>query len=341
MVVSRADAPRVIVVDVRPGASGLDADRLRASIATELRAQAADPGDPRAGSATGTITVDADGKSSDLSVTYLARASPIVRHVPLPADSGAARAAVVLLAGNLARDEAGELASELRRRQESGIDGATAQTPPDPKEAARLRDASDVSQVRAMALYFGERQARTQNTIGWTAIVVGAVGIGASSGLSLAYRNGRYTGLAGASAALVLIGVFELTRPAPFDTPHVDELFTLDDWVKAAQKERTKRRTLAILKLVGSAAWFGVAAWSSTSNSSSVRDAFGVPEFVLASAFGLDGIYDLATYGPVETAVRAYEQGSGRALWPKDAAVGRMNVAFVPGGAMCSFAGTF
>ncbi len=137
----------VIVVDVAPGASELDPHQLRTLIARELRAQAVLPSDPRAATASGVLTIDVDRANGELSVTFLGSATPVTRRVPLPADSVTARDAAVVLAGNLARDEASELAAELRKqhppavRSPEPISSTEAERPralvPGNKEAAR------------------------------------------------------------------------------------------------------------------------------------------------------------------------------------------------------------
>lgn len=108
------EGANVVVVDVRESARALDAEALRAAIGAELHAEAVPPSDPRASSAGGMITIDADPEKREVSVRYDGRGEPILRRIPLLADAGAARQSVALIAGNLARDEASELASQLR-----------------------------------------------------------------------------------------------------------------------------------------------------------------------------------------------------------------------------------
>jgi hypothetical protein len=107
----------VTVVEVAPAATSLEPDKLRALIANELHTDVVAPDDPRAGSAKGTVFVDVDAQHNRLSVRYVAHRAAILRQVPLPKDSASVRSAVVVLAGNLARDEASDLAAELRRQQ--------------------------------------------------------------------------------------------------------------------------------------------------------------------------------------------------------------------------------
>ena len=111
---ARAEDEAVFVVDVRERASDLDPDLLLALIAQELRAHVVTPADPRASAAKG--TVDVDRVRGERSATYEARVTPTTRHIPLPTDVASARRSAALLAGNLARDEASELAAELRKQ---------------------------------------------------------------------------------------------------------------------------------------------------------------------------------------------------------------------------------
>ncbi len=102
----------LVVLEIAAGP--LDRDRVRAEIARELGAEVVAPEDPRAAAAAGTLGVVA--KAGSLTVSYRASArAPLVRTVPLPADARQAESVAVLLAGNLARDEAAELVAALRK----------------------------------------------------------------------------------------------------------------------------------------------------------------------------------------------------------------------------------
>jgi prolyl-tRNA editing enzyme YbaK/EbsC (Cys-tRNA(Pro) deacylase) len=113
---AQSSAPRsVIVVAVAPAARELDVPSLRAAIGAELQADAVGEDDARAASARGRFDVSVDRVARELVVSYSGGAEPLVRRAVLPADARAEARAVVALAGNLGRDEAGELAAELRR----------------------------------------------------------------------------------------------------------------------------------------------------------------------------------------------------------------------------------
>jgi hypothetical protein len=114
LVGARADAGEgVIVVDVAPGP--LDRKRLRAEVARELAAVVVAPEDPRAGGAARKLGVVARTAERTLTVTFHGGSGAgITRTVSLPSDVRRAETIAVLLAGNLARDEAAEILAALR-----------------------------------------------------------------------------------------------------------------------------------------------------------------------------------------------------------------------------------
>jgi hypothetical protein len=133
------EPPRpVVVVFIAPTARELDASALRAAIGAELQADAVPEDDARAASARGRFDVSVDRAAGELVVSYQGGSEPLVRHVALPVDAQAEARAVVALAGNLGRDEAGDLAAQIRK----SAPPAPAPTPPvsDREEAANERD---------------------------------------------------------------------------------------------------------------------------------------------------------------------------------------------------------
>jgi hypothetical protein len=109
----------IVVVDVPSDDGGIDPARLRAAVGAELGAEAVAPTDPRATQASGTVRVSVDRATRTRVVEYRGDAEPITRRVELPEDADATERAAVLLAGNLARDEASELAAALRKPKEA------------------------------------------------------------------------------------------------------------------------------------------------------------------------------------------------------------------------------
>jgi hypothetical protein len=347
----------VVVVDVTPAASALDADKLRASIGAELHALAVSPRDARAGAATGTLVVDVDRTSHALSVTYVAKATPTTRQVPLPADDAAARTAAVALAGNLARDEASELAAELRAQNPPSTSPATK---PGAAEAAAARraaiDAARAEQAENERLHatldmHARRAHRSRVALGWTSLAVGTIATGAGAIVNAGSDAGPAARFAAATGpALLGVGFGALMVKSPFEELAAYERqgngreATEEAWSKAAQTERGGRRGLGIVGLVltGLAVGAGtfvladsdLARTSKRQEAAAVLYGFGAVELLLST-------YSLATSGPVETALRAYEETMGRVLLPKEAKHGHFGIVGVAGGAMASFSGTF
>ncbi len=106
----------IVIVDVTGG--DLDASRVREAVGRELGAQAIGADDPRAASASGRIAIDTRGAT--LTVTYRRMGAPegetIARSIELPSSTERAESSAVILAGNVARDEASDLLAAMRRR---------------------------------------------------------------------------------------------------------------------------------------------------------------------------------------------------------------------------------
>jgi hypothetical protein len=119
--VSPLPSRRVVVLVVLPSAARLDASRLRVDIGKELGADVVALDDPLAPIAAGTLTVGLDASGGTVTIRYEARAEPVSRQMELPPASDAAERAVVLLAGNLARDESAELALAVRDRRAGNV----------------------------------------------------------------------------------------------------------------------------------------------------------------------------------------------------------------------------
>jgi hypothetical protein len=107
--------PGVLVVLVDPGSTSLDPAEVRAAVARELRVDVVDA--PAAGAA-GTMSVKVEGPS-ELTMTFQSTDGwvEVTRQVGLPADPAEQMETIALLAGNLARNEAGELLAGLKPKQ--------------------------------------------------------------------------------------------------------------------------------------------------------------------------------------------------------------------------------
>jgi hypothetical protein len=97
----------VVVVDV--SGDRLDATHTRELVGRELSVDAVAPDDPRAAQARGRIEVRTNPTDKKLTVKYRKLDEPVERTIDLPDEPSRAESDVALLAGNLARDEAGEL----------------------------------------------------------------------------------------------------------------------------------------------------------------------------------------------------------------------------------------
>jgi hypothetical protein len=125
--------PGVLVVLVDPGSTGLDPAEVRAAIARELRVDVVDA--PVAGAA-GTMSVKVEG-STELTMTFESTGGwvDVTRQVELPPDPAEQIETMALLAGNLARNEAGELLAGLKPKDTPPPE----ETPPPPPKRAEPR----------------------------------------------------------------------------------------------------------------------------------------------------------------------------------------------------------
>lgn len=351
---ARADDEPVIVVDVTEAASELDADRLRAAIARELHAQTVKPTDPRARLARGTLTVDVDRPGGELSVSYLARMTPTTRRVPLPVDGASARNAAVMLAGNLARDEASELAAELRK-QPSGVQPKVPAKVPDRESDELTQRAVAAARLQATLDYHAKREGHAR-TFAWTVVFVGGGAAGALSPLSPGFDTplaGVVSGMASVAPLGVVFGAGAMTlfagngfeKLAADHRKGAEAALTEDNWKSFAQAERSLRRASGIMELGFSALALGAGTVAlvepSMFTSESKSHQFAGVMFGFAVGEGLIGIYLLTTEGSVEGALHAYEQSTGRVVPPKQTWLKHFDVGFAPGGATATFSMTF
>jgi hypothetical protein len=163
-------APRqVVVVAVAPAAPELDVPKLRAAIGAELQADAVGDDDARATLAHGRFDVSVDRAARELVVSYSGGAEPLVRRVALPADVRAEARAVVALAGNLGRDEASELAAELRK----SAPPAPAPAPPPASDPEKAQNELDEKTLMRMLADDARRDRTTRVATSLTFITVG------------------------------------------------------------------------------------------------------------------------------------------------------------------------
>ena len=333
-----------IVVAVDPSA-GLDAVALRKAIGEELRMDAVAPEDARAGTALGTISVAADRVTKKLVVRYRAQAAPLTREVPLPDDSTAAMRAAVVLAGNLARDEASELADDLRKR--AAKPSVPTKAPGAPPDDSSL----DVARLDRTLAYQAQQARTARLAVGSSLLGLGAASLGSS--IYVGARGGRDAGvtLGAIGIPFTVFGIYALASTSELESlwimrqngEHPDAVEAR--WAKLAESEHKNRRNASVLALVVGAAalTYGtiqtVYAASATSPSDYAK-ASGPVSLLGGAIYVLVGVYGLATDGPTESSLRLYERGIGRAIAP-EALASRFRLAIVPGGAVAGFGGSF
>jgi hypothetical protein len=346
------DAP-VVVVDVKAAASALDAAKVLQMIAKELHSDVVAPGDPRAATARGTISIDIDQEHAQLSVAYVAREQPIERRLPLTGDAEAQRDAVVSIAGNLARDEASELVAELRRPKAK------------PKPVANLDSRSDTEEARDRAEREAEQEtARMQATLEYYASNdrtsrhgTGAALMGVSAGVISA---GIYIGtrahddLTWIAVGATSVGVTSAALIKFFTTTRLEDLaaygrqpgarpYLAQEWRHAAYQEHASRK-LAVGTMLAAAALpigVGVASLADTREGNSRYQlgwwlmATGAIEIVTAG-------YMASTEGPVESALHAYQRSTGqRSLQSVRAFRPNIGFAAAPGNVFGNFSLAF
>jgi tetratricopeptide (TPR) repeat protein len=149
---SAGASPPIVTVEV--SAAGQEPEALRAAVGRELAMSAVSPEDPRAGAATGHLSIVVRATEKTLTVSYwkAERSVAVSRTVTLPDLAGRQVAeSSAFLAGNVARDQAGELLETLRKRP--------APPAPPPREAVRRPEvdarplAAAQDQVAAYAAY--------------------------------------------------------------------------------------------------------------------------------------------------------------------------------------------
>jgi hypothetical protein len=353
-----------VVVEVSPPGA-LDAYRLRGAIGVELGVDAVGPDDPRAATARGSLRIVVDAESHHLTVSYKKKTEPETRTVDLPADAEAAQKAAVVLAGNLGRDEASELAAQLRKQPT---------TTPEPQEAAasttasgdQRTDAPDRSDwdrnardLQAALDYYAAQDHRERMALGWAAVGAGTVVaattlaapwiLGPSSSGPSQTDLFTYVGVLAipaaafaVTAAIPLLNPTQLERLAAYERKGAGAEDTARTWGAWAESEHANRGAAGVVGLVFGAIYFGLGAVlaldSKLAIDSNSRAIYSGGSFLLGAVFVLAGTENLAREGPLESALHAYERGHGIPLWKLAEHVA---VAPTSGGAVGSFAFRF
>jgi hypothetical protein len=364
---ARADSAlttATVVVDVAPDAAEMDAPRLRAAIGKELGATAVAPDDPLARGAPGTITVAIDRASHALVVSYRHDGTPITRSIDLPGDPAAVERAAVLLAGNLARNEAADLVASLRKS------GPSSQAPAEPNSSSSVDD-EDLGKLDRLGAVLDAhaRDARGLRLgIQWAMIGAGLAAEGVGLGLTVGGHSESGLILVEGGETLYLANT--LVAPGAFDglaryyarsrsaglPPDVTREDVEQAWLRASRREHANRKLFGWVAIILGGA--EAALWSAVIVSqldsprpsgsgvlvSSVRPSFlPIYEAMLASQVAVVGmgIALVATDGPVESALRAYEASVGYPIAPGALRELGPRFALTPGGAIAGVGGRF
>ena len=354
---ARADSAlttATVVVDVAPDAVEMDAPRLRAAIGKELGATAVAPDDPLAASARGTITVAIDRASHALVVSYREDGTPITRSIDLPADPAATERAAVLLAGNLARNEAGDLVASLRKSKPS------AQAPAEPSSSMSVDDEELGKLDRLGAILDAHaRDAHGRQGLQWA--MLGAAVAAEGVGLGLTLGGHSDSGLVLVEGGETLIVATSLFAPGAFDglaryyarsrsaglPPDLTREDVEQTWLRVSRREHSNRKLFGWVEtLLGGAS---VAVWgafivsdleSPTVATRSFLPVFGVMLASQVAVVGM-GIALVATDGPVESALHEYEASVGYPIPPSALRELGPRFALTPGGAIAGVGGRF
>ncbi|MGH7436645.1 MAG: hypothetical protein ACRENE_13310 [Polyangiaceae bacterium] len=335
---AQSAARDAVVVDVSPPGS-LDAYRLRAAIGVELGVDAVAADDPRAAAARGVVLVVVDAEGHHLTVTYRKKTEPETRTVDLPADPEAAQRAAVVLAGNLGRDEASELAAQLRKAPAPAV--KPAETAPafvdvaPPDEAEQREAEKNAHDLQAALDYAARQDHRLRVAAGWTTVAGAAVALGAILATpavnNQSYANiGTYwaaTGLVNIPvAAMALFGGFiPLLAPTPLERladssrQGIGPQETAERWIRSAALEHSARRVGGWFLLAGGCLELAVGIATAMAQDPHIDS--GVRVQLAAEGIGAGvlftgmGVVFLANDGPTETALHAYERAHGIPLW--------------------------
>jgi hypothetical protein len=104
----------VVVVVVPPGWSDAEAEATREAIGRELGVSAVSPSDSRAQLRSGTLRIDVEPSEGSLAVSYQEQPRVTTRTIPMPLTRQDMLKSIVVLSGNLTRNEADELVRAMR-----------------------------------------------------------------------------------------------------------------------------------------------------------------------------------------------------------------------------------
>lgn len=320
--------------------NGLDADRVRRDIGKELGVTAVAPDDPMARSAAGHVVVAAADKK--ITVTYQKVAAPVTRSVEQPDDASRAASTAVLLAGNLARDEAGELAAAMRKP-----------APPPPPRLDDEHDERDLARLRIVLKDSAVNAHDLRRWGGFTTLGSGLLLAGAGTWVGLSpHPNDSAKGFVLSAAigggALTLTGIVELAglftsadedALAEFDATSGTPSFRLQTaeaaWQKRADDARSARKfggTFAlVVGVIGMGVSTGMLLFAGPHQTDSTYTGIGI----LYGASVINVVLGGATLFLESPTERGWRTWQTARLGP------RVGVAPAPGGGMISLGFSF
>lgn len=333
----------VVVVDV--AGDRLNPSHTRELVAKELSVDAVAPDDPRAAEATGRIVVTGSAKDGTLTVRYRKVDEPIERSVKLPDDPSRAESDAAYLAGNLARDEAGELTPQPRAIPAPAAVDAPSSSSDDDRRYAQLR-----AYVGALSTEARETSVRSGMLLATAGALLLTPGIYVTARGDIESDRGIAVTSFATGGVFIAIGlVAMIAKVDPYEpltkvlreqeaqgASSEEALANVDNaWKKQVADEQSTRRASAILSFVVAGASLGVGSVLLATGSDVSP---GTSAYLIASG-GVNailGIATLLTEGPMERAHRQWHALNG-------ATTSKVSFGLGPlvGGGAASFALTF
>jgi hypothetical protein len=342
---------RVLVVDVQGDA--LDAGALRETIAKELKATVVAPDDPRAAKAEGRLTIEAKEIGGPMTVRYQALGAPVARTVMLPMNPKNAQRAAVFMAGNLARDEAGDVLFGMPRASAAPEAAPTAEPQAKDDDARQAEARREYVRVQGLLDHYRQdaRRARAVRTVASSLYAAAAIPVG----IYLSTTSNEPDTRRGVGAFLTGTGTAELwwAMALQFGSdPHEQLKHDLDvearkgaspvellekaerDWDRFARDARSARHLGAGFSLVLSAALLGGTAYvGATRNDGAYFVGWGLATGAILFTIGVER---LLVETPIETSFRTYQAMKGIGTPPPAPSAARprpiFGVAPLPGG---------
>jgi hypothetical protein len=353
-----ADAGRAVVVSIATDVREIDPLKMREAVGRELGTEAIDPDDPRVPQARGRIDIAIDRAARQLVVSYRGAGEPIERRVDLPAEAvGIAREAV-LLAGNLARDEAGELVSQLRKKKAADTSPPPpASAPPPVSPAAGLspeeqQELASEERLGRVLRSYASRDRAVRLWVGWTLFSAGAVTTGVGFTLQHTSPSPLATFLPVYGITAGAAGLEGLLSTSEFESWSTDydsrsQRGEARPWLREEVEQRWKHRADSERFIRHGVGWAGfglllvdgvVSAYALPKASGASQARWEVWSVGLGTIFGLAGVLAFTTDGTVESRLHGYERSIGHAIVLEDVTVG---FAPAPGGLTGGLSGRF